>query len=184
MSCCAEKTGLARLAEDPGIILVAYLCALLPLGVIYALDFINRDWKSIRNTRRAGKIHLAFSLPALGTVLFYVHVQRVAEDYKEMATAITAAILGIVHVLRTLWGLLQLRAFKDWNVHALQVLTRMGFEIPINRCEREETSDANGGRTNNWMWSRICNCVSHLTEMVGKLPAMQTMHGSRRECSV
>ncbi len=52
-------------------------------------------------------------------VVFYIHIQRLAEDYKEMATAITAAILCILHVLRTLWGSFSNYVlFKDWNVYA------------------------------------------------------------------
>ncbi len=81
----------------------------------------------IRKTRRAERIYLAFSLPPLTVIMFYIHKQRVAEDYKEMATVITAAILCIVPVLRTVWGILQLSVFDEWNIRALPVLTHTSF---------------------------------------------------------
>lgn len=141
MSCCASREGLARLAEHPGIILLAYFCALLPLAAVYAVDFLTNDWKSIRDTRHRGHVHLAFSLPPLAVVVFYIHLQRLAKDYKEMTLAIVAAVLCIMHALGTLWGLVQLRAFKEWNMHAFHVLTRMRFKVPTKAIREEEKSE-------------------------------------------
>ncbi len=125
---------------------------------------------------------MAFSLPPLAAVVFYIHIQRLAKDYKEMATAITAAILCILHVLRTLWGLLQLRAFKDWNVHALQVLTRMGMEPPIELRQKmgitfsDICAESEWTRSHGYSHSRIFKIFLLFIAGVGKLPGMQNMY--------
>ncbi len=112
-------------------VVFAYLAAFLPLAVVYTLDFITEKWKSINETRRDGLIHFFVSLPPLGYLIAYAHVQRMAQDYKEMMTAITAVLLCIFHVSRTVWGLLQLRSFRRWNIRALRCIVSLGYEVPI-----------------------------------------------------
>eukprot|EP00171_Calliarthron_tuberculosum_P022882 IDg22882t1 len=53
------------------------------------------------------------------------------QDYKEMATATTAAVFCLVHIMRTIWGLMQLQVFKEWSTEALLCLMRMGYEAPV-----------------------------------------------------
>lgn len=65
---CAEY--LCDRAEAPVFIFVAYFSALLPLAVVYTLDFITEKWKSISATRREGRWHLfasvfLFTVPGL-----------------------------------------------------------------------------------------------------------------------
>lgn len=98
--------------------------------MIYPLDFMTSKMKHIRQTERDGYKHLLFSIVPLIYVMFYVYLQGSSGDYKEMMTGISAALLCLFHVSRTIWGLLQLRKFRNWNIRALQVLSNLGINLP------------------------------------------------------
>lgn len=136
-NCCPQPTGFAALADHPGIVVVAYFAAFFPWGVLQGLDFISPRWHKVRNIRRKGYFHLAVSIPPLGYVLFYSHVQRMSGDYKEMSAAIAAAVLTLIHILRTMWGLFQLQAFKAWCTRALMCMERMGCYMLESRIHGE-----------------------------------------------
>lgn len=127
MSCCEQPIGLAHLADESWVVSIAYISAFLPWTVLYAFDFISAKWKTVRRTRHSGLLHLSVSLPPVLYIIFYAHLQRISGDYKEMWTAITAAVLCLFNVIRTLWGLLQLYAFSVWSNRALNTLKRMGY---------------------------------------------------------
>eukprot|EP00171_Calliarthron_tuberculosum_P002857 IDg2857t1 len=110
-SACSGR--LVCLANNPFIVFAAYIAAFLPLTVIYALDFISPKWKSVRKTRHEGIVYLFSSIPPLAYVIFYIHLQNLDKDYKEMAAATTAAVFCLVHIMRTIWGLVQLHVFQE-----------------------------------------------------------------------
>eukprot|EP00171_Calliarthron_tuberculosum_P017177 IDg17177t1 len=141
---CSER--LVCLAGHPGIVFGAYIAAFLPLTVIYALDFISPKWKSIRETRNDGIVYLISSILPLAFVIFYIHLQKLAKDYKEMATAKTAAMFCSVHIMRTIWGFMQLHLFKEWCIEALHCLMRMGYEAPVYEYGNKNT-DSEGSET-------------------------------------
>lgn len=124
---CAEY--LCDRAEAPVFIFVAYFSALLPLAVVYTLDFITEKWKSISATRREGRWHLFASVFCLPYLLYFIHLQRCIGNYTEVGAAITAIFLSCFQMARTVWGLVQLEAFKCWNVHALYTMTRIGYPV-------------------------------------------------------
>lgn len=134
--CICAKFLCAR-AEAPEHILGAYFSALLPLATVYTLDFITEKWKTIAATRREGRLHLFFSLICLPYLIYFIHLQRCIKNYTEMGAAITAMLLSCFHMGRTVWGLVQLEAFKKWNVHALHTLTRVGYPAPVDGDRRE-----------------------------------------------
>lgn len=133
--------GIAKLADNPGIVAGAYVSAFLPWAVLYAFDFISAKWKSIKRTRRAGHFHLTVSLPPVAYIVFYVHLQRISGDFKEMWAAITAAVLCLFNVIRSFWGLMQLHAFLKWSNRALQTLNRMGYHQDKAKGRTEKIID-------------------------------------------
>eukprot|EP00171_Calliarthron_tuberculosum_P000538 IDg538t1 len=123
--------GLVCLANNPFIVFAAYIAAFFPLVVIYSLDFTSPKMKSVRKTRRDGIVFLLSSILPLAYVLFYMYLQNLDKDYKEMAAATTAAVFCLVHIIRTIWGLVQVHVFQEWCTDALCCLMRMGYEAPV-----------------------------------------------------
>lgn len=56
-----------------------------------------------------------------------MNLQREAGDYKEMMATLLAMMLCFFHAARTLWGLMQLKALKNWTVHTYEILRNGGF---------------------------------------------------------
>lgn len=126
---CTEEQAqplLARYADDWRIVVAAYTGALLPWAILQASDYINERWKKVRRTFMVGLFHIVLSCVSLGFILFYVHVQRLSGDFKEMAAAIYAVMFCLFHVVRTLWGLLQLWEWKKWTKNMWRVWNSLG----------------------------------------------------------
>lgn len=143
MEKCSCAWQLCVRGESPWFVFCAYFFALLPLAIVYVLDFITEKWKTIRATRREGYWHFFITLVCLPFLLYFIHLQRCIGNYTEMGATITAVLLSVFHMARTVWGLIQLQAFKRWNVDALYALTRIGYPAPANgrtRLSREECS--------------------------------------------
>lgn len=132
---------LADLNDRAELVVSAYLAAFLPWGVLSVIDFISPKWKPIGETRRSGLIHLFISIFPLGVVLFYVHVQQLAHDYKEMMAALVAALLCMFHIARTLWGLAQLQAYRTWCTRALVCIYRMGYANRVKDARFQSYED-------------------------------------------
>lgn len=128
-STIVEQENALPIADHPAFVFGAYIAAFAPLAIIYALDLISEKWKTIKETRRAGYFILFFSIPSLLFLFVYIHMQKLAGDYKEMAAATSAAIYSVLHVLRTIWGLLQLYEFQKWNENALLRLKWLGYDV-------------------------------------------------------
>ncbi len=137
-------------SDDPKIIFTVYVIAFIPLAFIHALDFITDKWKPIRATRRNGLIQFCISLPCLAYMAFYIYLQMKDKDYKEAAAAMTVAVLNIYHVLRTVWGLIQLHEFKNWNIHALESLLDLGYSAPTYGFSKKRENHDEGRN----QWSR------------------------------
>ena len=112
--CEPKLEGLAKFSEHPAIIVAAYLVVIFPWGVIQNIDFISEKWRTVRHTRHLGYFHLALSIVPLPYIIFYAHLQRISSDFKEMMTAVVVILMAIYHTFRTIWGLLQLDAYKMW----------------------------------------------------------------------
>jgi len=46
--------------------------------------------------------------------MFYAHLQQIAYDYKEMMAAVVVILMAFYHIIRTMWGLMQLDAYHIW----------------------------------------------------------------------
>lgn len=77
------------------------------------------------------------SVVCLPYLMYFIHILRCIGNYTEMGAAITAVLLSFYHMARTAWGLIQLEAFKGWNVKALYVLSGIGYPAPIDGPEEE-----------------------------------------------
>lgn len=128
----------AIVADHPVFVFGAYFSAFAPLTIIYALDLVSEKWRTVKETRRAGYFILLFSIPSLLFLFVYIHFQRRAEDFKEMAAATSAAVYSVLHVFRTVWGLIQLTAFQRWNQNALIHLKWLGYDV----IGHKETSES------------------------------------------
>lgn len=94
---------------------------------MYSHDFISSRWKTIGKTRRTGLVHIFAALFSLGYIVFYALVQLLTREYTEMWTAIAAIRLTVIHIGRTVWGLMQLQAYRVWCVRAAMCIKRIGL---------------------------------------------------------
>lgn len=129
--CSCAKYVCAR-GGSPWFVFGAYIFALLPLAIVYALDFITEKWKTVKTTRREGYLDLFISVACLSFLLYFIQQQKCIENDTEMGAAISAVLLSAFHMARTAWGLIQLEDFKLWNVDALYALTRIGYPGSVN----------------------------------------------------
>lgn len=103
-------------------IVAAYVCGFMPWGFLVLLDFISPKFKSVRQTRRAGRWHVVGSITPMIFVVSYAVIQGIAGDFQEMMTAISAILLTLYHMARSVWGMLQVNAYKEWCTHTLQCM--------------------------------------------------------------
>lgn len=110
--CQCEPTpvGIAQFAEHPAVVIPAYLVVIFPWGIIQNIDFISDKWRTVRQTRHLGYVHLALSIIPLPFIVFYAHLQQISGDYKEMMASVVVILTAAYHISRTIWGLMQLDA--------------------------------------------------------------------------
>ena len=124
---------LKALADSSIFIILCYCFSFGPWGILFALDFISPNWRTIRHTRISGLIHIFFSIISLAVALFYLIVQRAAGDYKEMMASCVAAIVALYHISRTISGLAQLRAYIIWCRKAVYCLDKLNSVDKVHR---------------------------------------------------
>ena len=101
-------------------ILTAYSLGFVPWAFLVLFDFISPKWKSIRRTRHFGYLHAITAIIPMMVVIVYAYFQGTSGDYKEMMTAVAAIVVTIYHLTRTVWGLVQLHAFRSWCTRAMK----------------------------------------------------------------
>ncbi len=124
---------LRTLADSQLFIVLCYCFSFGPWGILFALDFISPNWRTIRETRISGKTHLFFSTIPLGVAVFYLIVQRAAGDFKEMMASCIAAVVALYHIFRTISGLAQLRAYSIWCAKAVYCLDKLNSADKVRR---------------------------------------------------
>lgn len=129
------------------IVIPAYFAVFLPWAFMQKIDFISSSWKSIRTTRRNGLLQFWFTLIPMGLMIAYIVIQIISKDYKEMSAAILAFIFSLQHLLRTWWGLWQLRFFKEWAEKSIQTLESQGVSYDMN-LEKEDMEEFKSLRKN------------------------------------
>ncbi len=102
------------LADSRPFVLGAYFCAFAPWGLINNIDFISEKWRTVKRTRQLARLHLLFAILPVFYVAAYAEAQRRAEDNKELGAALVALVFNVSHVLRTLFGNIQVAAFFRW----------------------------------------------------------------------
>lgn len=129
-----------------GVVSVAYLVVLLPWGFLYIHDFISDHWLPLKTTRRNGFLHVIVVILPMPYLVFYISSQIILDDpdWKEMYAAITALVLSIYHLARTVWGLRQLLRFRVWAIRTAVTFARADYVIrspsPENVSAEEESS--------------------------------------------
>ncbi len=132
---------LKALADSQLAIVLCYCFSFGLWGILFALDFISPNWRTIHDTRVSGIIHLFFSTILLAVAVFYLIVQRAAGDYKEMMVACIAAIVAVCYILRTISGLAQLRAYSVWCAKAVHKLYELNSVDEVYGNDLREHED-------------------------------------------
>lgn len=114
-------------AEQLSFVTLAYLAAFLPWGIFALVDFINERWRKINKTLLNGIVQLIIFVPSISYVIYYIVLQAIANQYSEMCSAIVAASFSIVHNLRTMIGLLQVKKLKNWIENLLDIMKKGGY---------------------------------------------------------
>ncbi len=86
------------------------------------IDFISEKWRTVRRTRRLSYIHLASFLVPILYVATYAEAQRRADDSKELGAALAALMFNLIQLMRTLMGIVQLKAFAQWCRHGVECM--------------------------------------------------------------
>lgn len=136
---------LEDLADNVYIVLGAYLCVFFPWTVVSLRQFISSEWKPVRVCRHDAFYHLLFTFLPMPYLAFYITLQCISHDFKEMAGAIVALTFCVLHAVRTLWTLWQLNYFYSWTVTAITALRSQGVQYaPLCQFPHgHENGDAN-----------------------------------------
>lgn len=141
------------LADHPAIVLVAYIAVFIPWSAVAAIDFINPQWKSVRDSRHHGLTQLFFVVVPMVYILFYIYLQIVSADYKEMSAALAGLAFSLLHLARTIWGLWQLHDFHSWAYHAIETMQILGHQYEIQY--QPEDGEVQYPREPGWLADRI-----------------------------
>lgn len=122
-----------EIGNQLGIVSAVYLAVLIPWGFLYIHDFISDHWLPLGTTRRNGFLHVVVVILPMPVLVFYIYSQIMLgdPDWKEMYAALTALVLSIYHLARTLWGLRQLKRFRTWAVRTAVTLARANYVIRL-----------------------------------------------------
>lgn len=144
-----------------GVVATVYTAILIPLGFLYLHDFLSDRWRTIRHTFIDGLLHLIFASLPLSYIVYYAYLQAALTDpdYKELFAAVTAIVLSVYHILRTLWGLYQLYRFREWAVQVAVGFESAGYVTTFSSAYGTPDDD---GRLGRW-FSTIKNTLDKLT---------------------
>ncbi|PXF49336.1 hypothetical protein BWQ96_00910 [Gracilariopsis chorda] len=117
---------LASLSDEWYIVLPAYILAFLLWVAFSGTSFTNDKWKSVRLTRRAGYINLAFSIVPACYIMLYCTIQFSALDNREGSAALIVLYFALLHAFRSAWGLWQLHLFRTWCSESIEALEAIG----------------------------------------------------------
>ncbi len=137
-----------RYAEGDALVLTVYLFAFV-LWTQLPERFISSRWKSVRATRRKGKLHVVLVPIPMPYICAYMYFQHRNQDYKEMGAALLALAFALLHLARTFMGLWQLHVFKQWAISSIKSMESLGYEtrfLDSATVDSDESeSDDDGG---------------------------------------
>ncbi len=120
-----------RYSDGDPFILTVYVLAFLFWTAAAGNDFISSTWKSVRETRRKGKVHVVFVAIPVPYICTYIYFQHANKDYKEMGAALLALAFALLHLTRTFMGLWQLHMFKQWAISSIMSMESLGYEMRL-----------------------------------------------------
>lgn len=153
--CEPKLEGFAVFAEHPAVIITAYLVVIFPWGLVENVDFTTEKWRTVQHTRHLGYLHLTLSIVPVPYIMFYVHLQQISSDYKEMMAAVFVIHMAMYHISRTIWGLLQLDAYHMWCKDLME-------RMLILKMVRAEEWDKKLWRAEEETWEKIKHSVSNI----------------------
>lgn len=120
-------------------------------------DFLGPKWKTVKDTRRSGRIQFFWLLVLVLSMIPYIVLQYQVPDYKEMATAISALLFSLFYLFRTWWSLWQLREFHTWATDAIRTLQSQGvfYELDLDDDEQEQLNELKVCDSFAWKADRI-----------------------------
>lgn len=164
-----------RFAESDPVVLTVYFLVFGFWTAAAGNDFISPTWRSVRETRWKGKLHVAFVLIPISYICVYMYFQHKNKDYKEMGAALLALAFAVLHLLRTFMGLWQLHMFKQWAISSIKSMESLGFKTtgPPNRppnagdeaYESDSDDDEHGGSTRDcrqglWFFFQLAHSLT------------------------
>ncbi len=170
-------------ADNQNFIVLCYCFSFGPWAILFAFDFISLKWKTIRDTRTYGKIHLFFSTITLAVAVFYLIVQRAAGDYKEMMASCVAGIAALYHIARTISGLARLRAYSIWCIRAVHCLQKLNSIDIVPRNTLREHKDWKDQRLPKFARTHESLICSHTNCHNSSLPASSIIDGANSTMS-
>lgn len=126
------------LADHPAIVVFAYASAFLPWSAVSATDFINARWKTVQTTLREGRIQLVLILLPSFYIVFYIYLQALSADYKEMSAAFAALFFSMLHLTRTLLGIAHVMEFRNWAIKSILAMECIGARYKFAGAPEKE----------------------------------------------
>lgn len=139
----------AHLANQWWVIVLAYSFVILPWGFLFNWDFITEQWRTMKETRLLSGIHLAVAILPMPFIMYYAHLQQRSQDHKEMMTAVVAILTSMYHVLRTIWGIFQLKSFTKWCSVLRKRMGKMNMDtlMDLDSIEGDDADSSNSIRS-------------------------------------
>lgn len=118
-----------EIGEQPITVILAYLIAFIPLGILNLFDFRNHRWRKLKHVRRAANINLFLSMEPCITFTLYILKQFsfTDPDFKEAAAGIVALSLSLDNIKNSAYALFQIYAFRHWCFDCLKCMESMGI---------------------------------------------------------
>ncbi len=126
-------------AEGDPKVLIVYFLAFGIWTAAASNDFICSTWRSVGQTRRRGKFHVALAFIPMIFMSVYVVFQHKTKDYKEMGAALLALAFALLHLGRTFMGLWQLHMFKQWTISSIKSMESLGYKTEIINFDPDES---------------------------------------------
>lgn len=133
----------SELGDSLGFVSLVYLFVLIPWTLLYFHDFISERWFTIHETWKSGLAHMCLTSLPMPFLVAYIILQKELEepDYKEMFAALAALVLSTYHLLRTIWGLIQLHQFSKWAIKTAVAMESASYRCVLNGSPNDPASD-------------------------------------------
>lgn len=130
------------MASDDAWIVLAYIFPFVTWLIVTHDDFVGRQQRTLADSRRLGRQHLAIISIPLFFLAFVVFHHARSRDYKTMSMALLVFLFVVLHLARTFYCLWQLAALRQWLTASLARMESIGYlPRPPPPCSRRHADD-------------------------------------------